>query len=238
MTVDSGETVQIWFTVVNSGTSTWRGRDGYRYRGFGLWSGRTWDFCCDFPPGSADNFVASPAAPASSGVYQYGVTLNHNGIDFGPSFFVEVTVRLRGPAGLDSGAAGFDSAYAGEGSFLTLRPGQSGTFTVFFWNIGTTSWTKGTATQVDLAACLDDKVTCNAQDAAESAFNFGWPSATRYATATQNSVAPGQIGSFTWNVTVPLGATSRTYRFNGDLVLSTTGQRIHPGGYYQDVTVP
>src|SRR5207253_7269372 len=28
-----------------------------------------------------------------------------------------------------------------------------------------------------------------------------------------------------------------TYRFNGDLVLSTTGEKIHPDGYYQDATV-
>jgi len=28
-----------------------------------------------------------------------------------------------------------------------------------------------------------------------------------------------------------------TYRFNGDLVLSTTGEKIHPDGYYQDATI-
>jgi hypothetical protein len=132
---------------------------------------------------------------------------------------------------------GFDSAYAGESAFLTLNPGQSGTFTVFFANTGATTWTKGTSTQVDLAACLEDKVTCDQQDAREAPFNSGWLSATRYATSTQTSVAPGQIGTFTYNVLVPTGA-SGLYRFNGALRLASTAEDIHNEGYFQDVNVP
>ena len=135
---------------------------------------------------------------------------------------------------------GFDSAYAGESAFLTLNPGQAGTFTVFFANTGTNAWTKGTATQVDLAACLEDKVTCNQQDASEAPFNpatGGWLSATRYATTTQTAVAPGAIGTFTYNVSVPATATG-LHRFNGALVVSTTGADVHNEGYYQDVNVP
>jgi len=132
---------------------------------------------------------------------------------------------------------GYDSAYAGESAFLTLAPGQSGTFTVFFANTGTTSWVRGTASQVDLAACLENKTTCNAQDASEAPFNSGWLSATRYATHTQTTVAPGQIGTFTYNVTVPATAAAGTYRFNGALVLASTGADIHNEGYYQDVTI-
>ncbi len=132
---------------------------------------------------------------------------------------------------------GYDSAYAGESAFLNLAPGQTGTFTVFFANTGSTSWVRGTASQVDLAACLENKTTCNAQDASEAPFNSGWLSAVRYTTHTQTTVAPGQIGTFTYNVTVPAGTTSGTYRFNGALVLSATGADIHNEGYYQDVTV-
>ena len=134
--------------------------------------------------------------------------------------------------------AGYDSAYAGESAFLTLQPGTSGTFTVFFQNTGTTAWTKGTASQVDLAACLEDKVTCNAQDASEAPFNSGWLSTTRYASHTQTTVSPGSIGTFTYNVMVPASQAAGTYRFNGALVLSATGADIHNEGYYQDVTVP
>ncbi|TMC41873.1 MAG: hypothetical protein E6J23_12735 [Chloroflexi bacterium] len=132
---------------------------------------------------------------------------------------------------------GFDSAYAGESAFVNISPGQTQNFQVFFANTGTTTWSRGTGTQVDLAACLEDKVTCNAQDATEASWNSGWLSATRYATTTQTTTAPGSLGTFSYNVAAPSNVTAGTYRFNGDLVLSTTGEKIHPDGYYQDATV-
>src|SRR5688500_11684740 len=144
-------------------------------------------------------------------------------------------VAMATPA--NAAVPGYDSAYAGESAFLNLNQGQTGTFTVFFANTGSTSWVRGTSTQVDLAACLEDKVTCNAQDASEAPFNSGWLSATRYATTTQTTVAPGQIGTFTYNVMVPATQASGTYRFNGAVVLASTGADIHNEGYYQDVTV-
>ena len=61
--------------------------------------------------------------------------------------------------------SGYDSAYAGESAFVNISPGQTLNFQVFFANTGTTTWSKGTGTEVDLAACLEDKTTCNAQDA-------------------------------------------------------------------------
>src|SRR2546429_2036375 len=132
---------------------------------------------------------------------------------------------------------GYDSQYNSESAFVNISPGQTQNFQVFFINAGTTTWTRGTGTQVDLAACLEDKTTCNAQDATEAGWNSGWLSATRYATTTQTTTAPGSLGTFSYNVTAPVGVTAGTYRFNGDLVLSTTGEKIHPDGYYQDATV-
>ncbi|HYV21463.1 MAG TPA: hypothetical protein VEN31_02310 [Candidatus Bathyarchaeia archaeon] len=131
---------------------------------------------------------------------------------------------------------GYDSAYAGESAFVTIDPGQTQSFQVFFSNTGTVSWAKGTGTQVDLAACLADKVTCNSQDATDATWNSGWLSATRYATATQATVAPGSVATFTYNIKAPTDATG-TRRFNGDLVVASSGARIHPEGYYQDATV-
>src|SRR5947208_17086556 len=122
---------------------------------------------------------------------------------------------------------GYDSAYAGESAFVNISPGQTQNFQVFFANTGTTTWSRGTGTQVDLAACLEDKVTCNAQDATEASWNSGWLSSTRYATTTQTTTAPGSLGTFSYNVAAPAGVTNGTYRFNGDLVLSTTGEKIH-----------
>src|SRR5438132_8566179 len=131
---------------------------------------------------------------------------------------------------------GYDSAYSGESAFVMSDAGQTQSFQVFFSNTGTTTWAKGTATEVDLAACLADKVTCNAQDSTDSTWNSGWLSSTRYATATQASVAPGSLATFAYNIKAPADATG-THRFNGDLVVASSGARIHPEGYYQDATV-
>src|SRR5437867_3201900 len=136
-----------------------------------------------------------------------------------------------------SAVSGYDSAYAGESAFVNISPGQTQSFQVFFANTGTTTWSRGTSTQVDLAACLEDKITCNAQDASEASWNSGWLSATRYASTTQTTTAPGALGTFSYNIAAPANATAGTYRFNGDLVLSTTGEKIHPDGYYQDATI-
>ena len=132
---------------------------------------------------------------------------------------------------------GYDSAYSGESAFVNINPGETASFQVFFSNTGTLTWTKGGDTQVDLAACLADKVTCPAQDPTDSTWNSGWLSATRYATATQATVAPGTIATFGYNIKAPSNATAGTNRFNGDLVVSSSGARIHPEGYYQDATV-
>jgi hypothetical protein len=132
---------------------------------------------------------------------------------------------------------GYDSAYSGESAFVTINPGETKAFQVFFSNTGTLTWTKGGETQVDLAACLADKMTCNAQDPADSIWNSGWISTTRYATTTQATVAPGALATFAYNIKAPSNATAGTNRFNGDLVVSSSGARIHPEGYYQDATV-
>lgn len=134
-------------------------------------------------------------------------------------------------------AAGFDSAYAGESAFLTLRGGDLGTFTVFFVNTGTTTWVRGTTSQVDLAVCLENKVTCDISSPTTAGFKNNWLSSTRYATHTQTSVAPGQAGTFTYNIRVPLTAAAGTYTFNGALVVSATGADVHNEGYYQAATV-
>jgi hypothetical protein len=131
---------------------------------------------------------------------------------------------------------GYDSAYQFESAFLSLKPGDSGTFSVFFANTGTTSWVVGSGTQVNLGICAADKVTCNVTSA-QAAWANGWLSSTAYATSTKSAVAPGDFSAFTYNVKVPTGQAGGVYRFNGDLVLGSTGDRIHPEGYYQDANI-
>jgi hypothetical protein len=148
-----------------------------------------------------------------------------------------VASLLAGAAGQAAAVTGYDSAYFGESAFLTLGPGQSGQFAVGFNNTGSTGWLTGSASQVDLAVCLPDKVTCNTTSP-NAAFASAWLSSTAYATTSTTFVGPGQTGYFTYNVTVPAAAAPGTYRFNGDVALHGAGAMIHQQGYYQDVSVP
>jgi hypothetical protein len=140
------------------------------------------------------------------------------------------------PASASALVSGYDSSYTGESAFLTVGPGRTDMFTVFFVNTGTVPWRKGTATQVNLAICLADKVTCNVPSP-NAAWNHGnWYSDRAYATHTQPEVLPGQIGTFEYKIVPPLDVVSGTYRFNGDLVVAASSQPIHPEGYFQDAT--
>src|SRR5437867_12945759 len=99
-------------------------------------------------------------------------------------------------------AAGYDSLYQFESAFLLLKPGDTGTFSVFFANTGATVWAAGTATQVNLAVCAPDKVTCNVASP-NATWNPGtWLSATAYTTHAKPAVAPGDFSAFTYNVKV------------------------------------
>ncbi len=134
-------------------------------------------------------------------------------------------------------ATAFDSAYQFESAFLILKPGDTGTLSVFFSNTGTSAWVAGAATQVNLAACREDKITCGVSPE-ESAWNPGsWVSPTAYATHSKTTVAPGEFSAFTYSVKAPANAVVAVYRFNGDLVVASSGAKIHPEGYYQDVTI-
>jgi hypothetical protein len=130
----------------------------------------------------------------------------------------------------------FDSEYFGESAFLTVVPGQSYEFTVFFGNTGTATWARNTRLQVNLAICREDKTTCNVFSP-NAAWNDGWLSNIAYATHTQDTVAPGAVGTFKYRIKPPLGLPHANYRFHGDLVLAATLNPLHPQGYYQDATI-
>lgn len=136
----------------------------------------------------------------------------------------------------NAAAPGFDSAYAGESAFLSVVPGQSYSFQVFFMNTGATTWVKGTSSQVNLAICLPNKVTCNVPSIHADWNDGTWLSDRAYATHKQTEVAPTGIAVFSYSIRPPMGAAGGLYRFNGDLALGS-GVQIHPEGYYQDAEI-
>src|SRR5438552_18850849 len=110
-------------------------------------------------------------------------------------------------------AASFDSSYQFESAFLSLAPGDTGTFAAFFANTGTTAWVKSSSTQINLAICDSSKVLCNAASI-NSALASGWSSSTAYATHTKDIVVPGYFSPCSYNIKLPAGHTRAPYRFN------------------------
>ena len=145
-----------------------------------------------------------------------------------------LALSMLASAGPALAVAGYDSAYAGESAFVNISPGQTQNFQVFFVNTGTTTWSRGTSTQVDLAACPRTRSPATRRTP-RSCVEQRLALAHSYASTTQNTTAPARSARSA--TTSPPGGATAALRFNGDLVLSTTGEKIHPEGYFQDATI-
>jgi uncharacterized protein YkwD len=99
----------------------------------------------------------------------------------------------------------FHAAFQSESAWPTLVPGTSTTLTVKFINTGSGTWQKGVLGKQANLGLNGDTLAF-----AALGMNDGWLSANRLATTDEASVAPGQTGTFTFNVRAP--ATPGTYR--------------------------
>jgi hypothetical protein len=109
-----------------------------------------------------------------------------------------------------STATGYSADCQAAAVTLTLNANQTGSFQVICTNTGTTSWVRGTATEASLATCCPV--------GANVSFSTWGVSGGRYATQSTSAVAPGSIGTFSFNVTVPSGTARGTYMSDGALV--------------------
>ena len=99
----------------------------------------------------------------------------------------------------------YHAAFKSESAWPTLAPGLSTALSVSFTNTGTATWQKGVAGKQANLGLNGDTVAF-----AALGMNDGWLSANRLATTTEATVAPGQTGTFTFNVRAPV--TPGTYR--------------------------
>jgi len=109
LTVAPGAAISPWIEVRNIGTTTWTPAQ-YSYNGRGALQGWTGYLARNVAPGGTYRFFWNLNAPTTPGVYDYGFMLRHGTQEFGPYFFVRVTVILTPDTGFRANPNGFDSA--------------------------------------------------------------------------------------------------------------------------------
>ncbi len=101
---------------------------------------------------------------------------------------------------------GYHSRWAWQSTYPTLHAGQlSAPLSIAFTNTGTRSWVRGVLGQ-------QANLGVNGDDRTWSSLGVGWPTPDRPAIQSEATVAPGGIGTFTFQVRAPSGPG--TYAFH------------------------
>lgn len=101
-----------------------------------------------------------------------------------------------------SASLDFRSAWVDQSAYPSVAPGATAQVTLHFRNTGTQTWQRGVlGRQVNLGVVGDST------EFADLGLAVNWPSANRVATTVEASVAPGQVGTFSFTVRAPVPGT-------------------------------
>lgn len=173
--------------------------------------------------------AAAPYAPAAGG--PPGHSLNDTMFDLGTPGGTPASTLNHYCLGYmyDDETLGQEAEGGQPGGTITVNRGQIAQFQTMFSNTGTTSWVRGTATQVNLAQVCPQP--------AIAAWNHNWLSATAYATTVQTVTPPGSLATFSFSIRPPLATPPGQYILEGDLVLAATGKPFVAPTFKQIVNV-
>jgi hypothetical protein len=150
-------------------------------------------------PGQTGTFVFNVRAPGTPGLYMERFNLVMEGVAWFTDPWMEFDINVIPPTWQ------MVSQSSSAGSFV-LNKGQSAQFTLVAKNTGNVTWSNST-NPVRLATWSPSYRT--------SVFNDGsWVNQFRAATLQESSVAPGQTGTFVFNVRAPNVAGSYNEHFN------------------------
>ncbi|TMG54023.1 MAG: hypothetical protein E6H84_09795 [Chloroflexi bacterium] len=139
-------------------------------------------------PGGTASFTFVVRAPLSAGTVKLPLRPVIDGVTWleDQGVYVPVTTFVD-----------YHSAWSSESAFPTLAVNQtSGALTITFKNTGSQSWNKGTLGQ-------EARLGVNLDDNTWAGLSVNWPFTTRPAIQTEASVAPGTLGTFTFQVKAP-----------------------------------
>jgi len=139
-------------------------------------------------PGNIASFTFTVRAPLSLGTVNMSVRPVIDGVAWLEDQGVYVPVTT---------FANYHSDWATQSAYPTLQAGQvSGTLSIQFRNTGTSTWNRGTLGQ-------EARLGINGDNEMWAALAVAWPFTTRPAVQTESSVAPGQLGTFTFQIRAP-----------------------------------
>lgn len=169
--------------------------------------------------GAVGTFTFNVRAPMATGTYRLPLRPVVDGVTWMEDQGVYLVVVSDG---------GYHSHWLSQSAYPVLHPGEvSATLTISFTNTGVRPWVKGAlGQQADLGVNGDDRTW--------AALGVGWPTPDRPAVQDQASVAPGMVGSFTFEVRAP--ATTGVYAIHLRPVIDGTTW-LEDEGVYLIVTV-
>jgi hypothetical protein len=139
------------------------------------------------PAGGIGTFTFAIRAPRVPGTYHLPLRLVIDGVEWlnDEGVFIQVV------SGHD-----YHSKWLWQSPYPRLAPGEvSGPLTVTFLNTGSQSWVRGQGGQANLGINRDDRQWAT--------LGVDWPTPDRVAIQTEDSVARGAPGSFTFRVRAP-----------------------------------
>lgn len=232
-TMIAGETVEKTVSLTNIGTETWQKSSFPQVRlGTGSPFGRSSAFQDSTWPAfnRAANLNENSVAPNSDGTFTFNLkapgqpgqyTEVFNPVVEGIKWLkTAVTYSINVEAPRYSWSVVSQSYSNGS---VNVSPGQTAQLTVVARNTGNTTWTKNGDFPVKLA-------TSNQRDRNSAFKGSGWLSNNRAALLTEDSVAPGQNGTFTFNIKVPANGGAKQEHFS--LIAEGKAWMNDPGMYF------
>lgn len=132
LTVAPGATVDLWIEVRNTGNTIWRASDDYGWRGDDMLVNQFGTISGEVPPNAIWRWAQRITAPTTPGEYVYGFMLRHGTQEFGPYFFIRVTVQLPSISGYvrDGSGRPIQGVLIDAGGGRTATTNTSGGYTL------------------------------------------------------------------------------------------------------------